>query len=262
MTRQWRITVHGVRGSAPRASRDCMNYGGNTTCFSVECGEQTIILDAGTGLSGLVPSPGTRRLDILISHFHLDHLQGLVSFRPLSDPHMEICFHGGAGLEKTLETLFGQPFWPIGIRDFPAKLSFHEILPGDHFGLGGLTVSTMAGNHPGGSILYRLDGDGNRLTYALDCELEQAGFPELTEFARGSALLIWDASFSPEHLRPGWGHSTWEQGLETGRAAGAGQVLMTHYSWGYTDEFLHKQEAIAGQNPICRFAKEGMVITL
>ena len=68
--------------------------------------------------------------------------------------------------------------------------------------------------------------------------------------------------FAPADLRPGWGHSTWEQGLEMGRAAGAGLVLMTHYSWDYSDEFLRRQEALAGQDGICRFAKEGMVITL
>ena len=143
------------------------------------------------------------------------------------------------------------------MRDFPSKVGYHEIRPGDSFALDGLTVSTMAGDHPGGSILYRLDGDGKRLTYALDCEAAGPVLPALTEFARGSGLLIWDASFAPSDLRPGWG-----QGLELGRAAQAAQVLMTHYGWDCSDGALRRQELLAGQDGSCRFAKEGMAISL
>ena len=63
-------------------------------------------------------------------------------------------------------------------------------------------------------------------------------------------------------LQPGWGHSTWEQGIALRRASGAGTVLMTHYSWDYTDEFLRRQEKQAAIDGGCLFAREGMVITL
>ena len=266
MKKEWRITVWGVRGSAPRPSLDCMEHGGNTACISLEHGDHTVILDAGTGLAplGQVLSAreGPKRLDILLSHLHIDHVLGLYTFSPFFDPDAEIHLYGGAGLERYLETLIGPPFWPLGMRDFPSKVGYHEIRPGDSFALDGLTVSTMAGDHPGGSILYRLDGDGKRLTYALDCEAAGPVLPALTEFARGSGLLIWDASFAPSDLRPGWGHSTWEQGLELGRAAQAAQVLMTHYGWDCSDGALRRQALLAGQDGSCRFAKEGMAISL
>lgn len=266
MKQEWRITIRGVRGSASRPSPDCMEYGGNTVCTALERQGRIIVLDAGTGLASLgqelTDRADVKRLDILLSHFHMDHILGLFSFQPLFDPDMEIHLFGGAGLERCLKTLIVQPFWPLGIGEFPARLIFHEIRPGDLFDLDGLSVSTMAGNHPGGSILYRLDGAGKRLTYALDCEADERIFPALAEFAHGSGLLIWDASFTNSDLRPGWGHSTWEQGLELGRAAGIGQVLMTHFSWEYSDEFLRRQEKLAGQAGTCRFAKEGMVISL
>lgn len=266
MNQMWRITVWGVRGSAPRPSRSCMEYGGNTVCTCLERGGRAVILDAGTGLiplgRHLCGQNGIRRLDILLSHFHMDHVSGLFSFQPLFDPDMEIHLYGGKGLERYLNTLIGPPFWPVGIQDVPARLEFHEVQPGGGFDLDGLSVSTLAGNHPGGSILYRLDGGGKRLIYALDCEADGPVLSALTGFAQGSDLLVWDAAFTRSDLRPGWGHSTWEQGLKLGRAAGAGLVLMTHYSWDYSDEFLRRQEALAGQDGICRFAKEGMVITL
>lgn len=276
MDGKWHITVRGVRGSAPRPSPDCMEYGGNTVCISLEREGHTVILDAGTGLVSLGQSiaalrhcgqPVTvrnsvRRLSILLSHFHMDHLLGLYSFAPLSDPGMEIHFYGSRGMGGYLDALVGPPFWPLSLRDFPACLVFHEIQVGESFGLDGLEVSTMAGNHPGGSILYRLSGEGKALVYALDCEADGTVFPALAEFAHGSDLLVWDADFTRQDLHPGWGHSSWEQGLELGRAAGVGRVLMTHYNWEYTDEFLHSQERQAGTDSRCLFAREGMVITL
>lgn len=266
MMREWRITVWGVRGSAPRPSPECMEYGGNTVCTALEHDGHTVILDAGTGLAPLGQALAERkeikRLDVLLSHLHLDHVLGLFSFQPLFDPGTEIHLYGGEGLAKHLEALFGSPFWPVGIRNVPARVEFHEIQPGDCFRLDSLSVSTMAGNHPGGSILYRLEAGGKRLTCALDCEADRQVLSALAEFARGSDLVIWDATFARPDLRPGWGHSTWEQGLELGRAAKAGQVLMTHYSWNYSDEFLRRQEEEAAKDGVCRFAKEGMVIAL
>lgn len=263
---RWHITVWGVRGSASRPSPDCMEYGGNTVCTTLEYKGHVIVLDAGTGLASLGRSldarKDIRRLDILLGHFHMDHLLGLCSFTPLFDPDMEINLYGGAGLEQSLETLIGPPFWPLGIREFPTRLAFHEIQPGESFGLGSLTVSTMTGSHPGESILYRLDGGGKSLTYALDCEADGSIFPALAGFAHRTNLLIWDANFTQSDIRHGWGHSTWEQGLELGRVAEVGQVLMTHYNWGYTDGFLHRQEEQARQDGRCLFAREGMVITL
>lgn len=262
----WKITVWGVRGSIPRPSPVCTEYGGNTVCTSLEYGDRLLILDAGTGLLSLGQELASRkngkRLDILLSHFHIDHVLGLYAFPPFFNPHAEIRLYGGAGLQQYLETLVSPPFWPLGIQDSPAKVEFYEIRPGDSLLLDGLTVSTMAGNHPGGSLLYRLDGQGKSLTYALDCETDESTFSSLAGFARKSDLLIWDASFTASDLRPGWGHSTWEQGLELGCAAQAGQVLMTHYSWDYSDKFIHSQEIQAQQKGICRFAKEGETIIL
>ena len=266
MKQQWQLTVWGVSGSAPRPAPDCAEYGGNTVCTALEHAGGIVILDAGTGLAllgqALAKRQDVRRLDILLSHFHIDHLMGLFLFQPLFCLKTTVRLHGGRGMARALDTLIGPPFWPLGLRDFPARIEFHEFVPGDSFALDGLTVSTMAGSHPGGSILYRLDDAENSVTYALDNETDERTFVALANFARESSLMIWDAAFAPSKLRPGWGHSTWEQGLRLGRAAGVGQVLMTHYDWSYTDEFLRLQQRPADREPICRFAREGMVIAL
>ena len=115
----------------------------------------------------------------------------------------------------------------------------------------------MEGNHPGGSLLYRLEEmtdenggyktGGKSLVYGLDCEINEDIFSACAAFAKESSLLIWDAGFAGEDLRPGWGHSTWQQGIAMRQAAGAERVLMTHYNWAYSDTFLWRQEELAGR---------------
>ncbi len=268
MRNTWNLSVWGVRGSLPTANRDFMEYGGNTSCFSLS-GGGLLVFDAGSGLARLCGQlDGARRIDLLLSHVHLDHIIGLFDFAPLYEEGTEIHFYGEAGPEgsfrQRLTGFFRRPYWPVELADLPAGIHFHELVPGKSFSLGGgLKVSTLRGSHPGGSLLYRVDGEGWSVTYGLDCELDEVLFPKLADFARGSSLLIWDANYAPARKRAGWGHSTWEDGVALRRAAGAERVLMTHYDRSYNDAFLREQERLACQSDsACQFAKEGMVLTL
>ena len=74
--------------------------------------------------------------------------------------------------------------------------------------------------------------------------------------------MIWDANFTQSDFRPGWGHSTWEQGINLGHQTHVRKILMTHYNWEYTDGFLKQQESLSDQDAFCYFAKEGMKIEL
>lgn len=268
MRNTWRLSVWGVRGALPRSEGNFMEYGGNTSCFSL-CGSSPLIFDAGSGLTRLGEHlDDVRRIDLLLSHAHLDHLIGLPGFSPLYKSGAEIHLYGEAGpdgsFRQRLAGLFRRPYWPVALAELPASLYFHELAPGESFPLdGGLTVSTLRGNHPGGSLLYRVDGEGWSVTYGLDCELDDILFPKLADFARGTSLLIWDANYAPGQKRAGWGHSTWEDGIALRCAAGAERVLMTHYDRTYNDAFLREQEKLACQtDSACQFAKEGMVLTL
>lgn len=263
----WILTVWGVRGSVPTAMADRMEYGGGTSCISVDAGGELVVFDAGSGLPrlgrSLLRRGGPRRLHLLLGHLHIDHLVGLFAFPPLHDPDMDIRIWGPAGTREALDRLIRPPYWPLELADFPARLSLREIGPGETLPLAGdLALRTMAGRHPGGGLLYRLETEGKSVTYALDCELDETLAGPLAEFARNTDVLVWDANFAPEDLRPGWGHSTWEQGIGLGRAAGAKTVLMAHYSWEYADAFLQEQERAAAGFGGVRFAREMMEIRL
>ena len=268
MHNTWNLSILGVRGSFPTAAPDFMEYGGNTSCISLS-GGSPLIFDAGSGLTRLgIPPGGTGKINILLSHAHLDHVIGLFGFAPLYEKGTEVHFYGEAGpegsLRQRLAGLFRRPYWPVALAELPAGLHFHELVPGERFSLdSGLTVSTLRGSHPGGSLLYRVDGGGWSVTCGLDCELDDVLFPRLADFARGSSLLIWDANYAPGQKRAGWGHSTWEDGIALRRAAGVKRVLMTHYDRTYNDTFLRAQEQLACQaDSACQFAREGMVLTL
>jgi len=263
MAHTWRVTVWGVRGAFPQLGSAAGDFGGNTSCVSVETGGGTVVLDAGSGLSELARTWKGGRLDILLTHLHLDHIMGIVSFPPVFDPKAELHFYGPAGFRQALDTLLSPPFWPVGFRDFRANIQFHELTPGGAFRLGDVQADTLEGSHPNGALYYRLRGEGRSLVYALDCELNGDFAPRLTDFVRGADLLIWDANFVESDPHPGWGHSTWEQGLALGRQAGVGRLLMTHYDRGYTGDFLSRQEALARERDgTCLFAREGMVLVL
>lgn len=266
MEQAWSLEVRGVRGSFPLVNAKDP-FGGNTSCFFLRRGGTGIVLDAGSGLSvlgrGLQQNPVPRRLYILLTHFHLDHILGFLSFDPFFDPEREICIYGPPGVRRTLEELIRPPYWPVTIARFPASVRFFEVSPGADYDLDGVHMTALEGRHPDGSLYYRLDGDGKSLVYALDCEPDESLCAALGVFAQNCGLLVWDAHFAPGEARPGWGHSTWEEGLEVARLAGAERVLMTHFNNQYDGGFLLKQEELArNRDPRCLFAREGMVIGL
>lgn len=275
----WTVKVWGVRGSFPVPEKDFLEYGGNTSCVSADCGEKLIVFDAGSGLIRLgnaISHSGRKRVDILLSHLHIDHCLGLFGFRLLHDPEAQIHLYGsaqeGRSFRENLERLFCTPYWPLGLEDFPARIELHEVAPGTSFRLAGeenaaegIEVRTLAGNHPNGSLLYRLESGEKSIVYALDCETDGDTALRLAEFSHGADLLIWDANFTEEELgrRTGWGHSSWRQGIALRRAANAKTVLMTHFSSDYTDEFLRGQEQLAAQaDTAVLFAKEGTEVML
>lgn len=269
MAQNWKINVWGVRGSMPAASPGFWEYGGNTSCFSVDCGEDLVVFDAGSGLTALGRQlTGQRPVHLLISHAHIDHLIGLFVFPPFNRPGAEIHLYGearcGVSFRRQLETLIGPPYWPVGFDSFQADVVFHEVGPDEEILLpSGRTVRTMRGNHPNQGLLYRLDSAERSVAYTLDCELTEELRQRMVEFCRNAGVLIWDANFTSRDLarHPGWGHSSWEQGVALGRDAGAGLLLLTHYNQTYTDDFLREQEHLA-RAPGVRFAREGMEVLI
>ncbi len=259
-----RLTVLGTRGSMA-VSRECSLFGGSTSCYMVRAGEETVFLDAGSGLTA-APSAYPRPPVVLLSHFHLDHVIGLGMFPPLSEEGAGIRLYVPFCKDKEeahalLDRLYTRPFWPLKLGDYSGN---PELLPlSGRFFIGDLCVEIMEGAHPGGCIVYRLSRCGKTLVYATDYEHDDVSFARLTAFCENADLILYDAQFSEEEYerKKGFGHSTAEKGLELLDRSGAKKLLLIHHDPGSTDSILLQREKTlpAGK---ASYARENQVIVL
>lgn len=263
------VTFWGVRGSAVTPGPTTLEYGGNTTCIEIMAGERRVIVDAGSGITALGTAmreepPG--RIDILLSHLHHDHIEGLFFFAPLFVPGVEITLHcgnlGGESPETALRQCYSPPLFPLGFDDVPARVDFHGFRAGETLDLGGLAVRTHPLRHPGGATAYRIDHEGAAVAVLTDGEHSgDEPDPALVAFAAGADLVIYDAMWAQEDYAPhrGWGHSTPQMGAALVRAANAGRLACIHHAPHYDDERLARIEAeIAAVSPGAFLAREGM----
>src|SRR5213592_2380573 len=95
------VTFWGTRGSIPTPGPATARYGGNTPCIAVQglgnAEDRLVVLDAGTGIRPLgqaLASNGSYQIDILVSHTHWDHIQGLPFFAPFFRPKNQVRIWG------------------------------------------------------------------------------------------------------------------------------------------------------------------------
>ena len=100
-----RVTLFGTRGSLATPGLETSRYGGNTSAVEVRGNSGAVlVLDAGTGIRRLgaqLPSE-TSRIDILLTHLHMDHIQGLGFFGPLYNPQVDVHIWGPASSTLSL----------------------------------------------------------------------------------------------------------------------------------------------------------------
>jgi phosphoribosyl 1,2-cyclic phosphodiesterase len=248
------VTLFGVRGSLAAPGPATTRYGGNTSCVRVTGPDGSVlVLDAGTGVRALgLELPRTlRRVDVLLTHFHIDHILGLGFFGPLYDPGMEVHIWGPAsatlGLEARLRRYLSPPLFPVMLADLPCRLELHQVPPGRvTIGPFGITAARVC--HPGPTVGYRVETGRSALAYLPDHEpaLGVRHFPlepEWTsgfELAQGVDLLLHDAQYTREEYpgHAGWGHSTMHDALAFARLAGVGHCVPFHHDPGRSDADL------------------------
>ncbi len=252
-----KIKFWGVRGSIPSSGALTWQYGGNTSCVEVLIKDRLIILDAGTGIRelGLELDREYERIDLFLTHLHMDHILGMGFFKPFFNPRSVIHIWGPASFNETLENrltrYLSPPLFPVRFRDLPCTLHFHEISRSE-FTLDDLKIKTDYVCHPGPTIGYRLTLDEKVLTYIPDHEpaLGAINFPNNNEWtsgfelAKGADLLIHDAQFTCQEYKHcvGWGHSSFKQALDFAALAGVSKLKFFHHNPGRTDEEIQTIE--------------------
>ncbi len=260
----FRLTVLGARGSVPVSGREFVTFGGNTSCYLAEAGEDTVILDAGSGLVK-APADFPNPPIIVLSHLHLDHVLGLGMYPRLARPG---CKTGiavptwfGERPGKILDALYAPPFWPIRMSGYEGEIEFLPLdLP---LRMKNVQVEILRGNHPGGCAVIKLSYDHRSLVYISDYEFDPVTFPALCHFCMGATLLLFDAQYTREQCaqKKGFGHSCAERGIQLMEVCKAEQLLLVHHDPKCTDEMLLQREAAIGMKNV-RYAREGDVIAL
>ena len=249
-----RFRIWGPRGSIAAAGSDTVRYGGDTSAVEVTASSGAkIVLDAGSGIRPLgVSWEIMSRIDILLSHLHMDHVQGLPFFNPLLDPEIEVHIWGPISttrdLRERLSRYLSPPLFPVRVRDLP-NVSFHDVLPGE-FDIGSVQVEADLVSHPGSTLGYRLIEDDRVLAYIPDHEpaLGDRSFPGKPEWISGFSLveeadvLIHDAQYTDDEYseRVGWGHTSMSQLASFVEAASVRRLITFHHDPGHSDEMLDR----------------------
>jgi phosphoribosyl 1,2-cyclic phosphodiesterase len=231
-----------------------MRYGGNTSCVEVTLSDgSTLILDAGTGIRNLGLSlPRVEQpIHILLTHLHLDHIQGLMFFAPAFRPESEIVIWGPASPEASLRDRVARyisaPLAPVEVRELPSLVSFREA-DSVEWEIGSARIQAQAVNHRGPTLGYRIDDADTSLCYIPDHEpglgaplgkLDDdwiSGF----ELARDASMLIHDCQYTDQEYQShiGWGHSPISDALSFANRVSARRVLLFHHDPLHSDDFL------------------------
>ena len=274
-----KLSFWGVRGSTPTVDRAVLRYGGNTPCLELITPEGgRLILDCGTGLRILgnrlaAATDNAIEAEILVTHYHWDHIQGIPFFAPLYSSQNKFHFYsfpseflGRESLKRVFEAQMAHPYFPVNLQAMSAVLDFTDVAGGDCFCIGKTRVRTCWLNHPQGCLGYRIETSVGTIVYATDNEPGNLEYERnLRRLAEGADIFVNDAQYTPEQLEQhrGWGHSSWREGVRIAEAAGVRNLVLFHHDPDSSDKSVDGILRDAREEFVNTWAAaEGMVMTL
>lgn len=273
MPPELRVLLHGVRGSVPAAGPSTARYGGDTISLEVDLGtpDHRLVIDAGTGLRQAVVAPADAAavtFDVLFTHFHWDHVEGLGFFPPIFEAGYRFNFRGrpqGITVQEALEGALRPPWFPVPFAE-TASTRTYETLTDEPLTFGEVEVAVCPLNHPQGVLGYLIRSGGRTIALATDHEAGDEDIDRaLVNWARGADVLIHDAQYTAVDYEAhrGWGHSTWDQAVDAAIAAEVGQLITISHDPSRTDDEIDSLvEAARTRFPHTAAAYAGMVIEL
>jgi phosphoribosyl 1,2-cyclic phosphodiesterase len=278
-----RARVWGCRGSLPAPAPDTVRYGGNTSCVEL-CVDDDIalILDAGSGMRplGRALAGGSRRvIHVLLTHLHLDHLQGLAFFLPFWSDDVELHIWGPPSprlsLAERVAAYVSPPLFPVSLSDVPSRPYFHDV-PDEPWMIGSALVAGYPVVHQGPTMGFRVTADQRTLAYIPDHEPSlgvdlrhlEPDWISGYRVAERADVLLHDAQYSDYEYSThvGWGHSSIDHAMTFASAAQVDRLVMFHHDPAHNDvelESMRDQASIkTGCDAVPVLAAEGMVIQM
>jgi phosphoribosyl 1,2-cyclic phosphodiesterase len=252
-----RARIWGCRGSLAAPGPDTVRYGGNTSCVEVCLDDGTmLILDAGTGIRPLgryLHEHGATSVHLLLTHLHLDHLQGLGFFRPLFEDGMDVHIWGPrsptVSLRDRIALYLSPPLFPIRLADVASTVTFHDA-PDETWTIGPASVTAMSVTHQGPTLGFRIEEGSQSLAYIPDHEPSLGvDLPSLEpEWISGHDLadhvdvLLHDSQYTEDEYddHVGWGHSSVAHAIAFGRMAEVKRLVLFHHDPFHDDDDLER----------------------
>lgn len=216
-----RLTILGSGGWVPA-------HGRHTACALLRDGAHAILIDAGSGVGRLVEQPellgGVERLDILLTHFHFDHIAGLAYL-----PALELCPQStiwgpgqalyGTSTQRLLGQVTNEPFHPVPLDRQDIEV---RDLPAGELDLAGVTLRTCwQERHSAPTLALRF---GDLLAWMTDTAYDPASAP----FAAGCRMLAHEAWFTSDRPRNPAIHTSAAEAGQVARDAGCERLLLIH----------------------------------
>ena len=198
-------------------------YGTATTCVEVSEGDESIIIDGGSGIkskSDQADYNGKKEFHILISHFHFDHIIGLPFFAPHFLQGYTIHYYSvQPETEEVISNLFKKPTFPVAFEGLAADIKFHQIKAHEKNNINGFTVTPYLMDHPDLCFGFRVEKNNKVYAHAVDNEAIRLTKAQLSEDAglyEGADLVYFDAQYEESDMqqKKGWGHGTCDRGFE------------------------------------------------
>lgn len=246
------LWVLGSAGWMPRAGQE-------TSCFLLETAEQLVMLDAGTGVANLslVPEVLARHdnLAVLLSHYHLDHMVGLMYLkRFVAGKRVDVYGPGRPVYPGTTEEyasdLLQAAVYSSGPFGFAREVRYYDY-GGQDFCVGSLPVAVRPQRHSSPSFELRL---ADLVTYATDTSFDAGAW----EGCVPTKLLLhecWQLTAGDSR------HTSVEmltKGLPRERFR---RVLLVHHNPAWDDDELAEVERVAATRDM-ELARDGMVVQL
>src|ERR1700722_4064079 len=286
------VKFWGTRGSIPTPGNNTKRFGGNTPCIEIRFGDQLFICDAGSGIRELgadllARGPGPISAHLFLTHTHWDHIQGFPFFTPAYVPGNQFYIYGRhANDEHFFKLLSGQmvsDYFPVRFADLRSNIIARHLTDGQGE-IGGVKVTTLDMEHPGGCIGYSFVCNGVKIVYATDNEIDRllpdAPTPRnpqdslrpipqrLIDFAADADLLIADGQYTEDEYYPsrvGWGHASCLTALDLAVQAKAKQLAIFHHDPNRSDtdvdqliDACRQRAARFGSSVVVHGAREGV----
>lgn len=236
--------------------------GYHTCCYCLEYKETLIVFDAGTGMARFDEPKGQEILSrydkilLLLSHYHLDHVAGLI-YIPHFFKGKEVHIAGpgesiyGRSAKHILTNLITPPYFGRPLLEFPMKLTCYDLGVGS-IKIAGITIDTILQEHSDPSVGIKIDNKVCYLTdtvctastadFACNCRLllhetwfDTQDYRELTQQAQSS-------SPSPQAQKALKSHSSVRQVAETALRAPVEQLVLIHLNPSYETKRLLSME--------------------